>query len=103
MTFPVWVEQRNGKFVATAIGAPQVTADGATKELAVAAVTSQLQTRMTAGEVVLVDVPDPAVPSAETNPDVSAAWRELCAEIYRERDAQKAREWPECTESTPTS
>jgi hypothetical protein len=30
MTVPVWVEQSNGKFTATVLGAPQVTADGAT-------------------------------------------------------------------------
>lgn len=92
MTFPVWVEQRNGKFVATAIGAPQVTADGATKELAVAAVTSQLQTRMTAGEVVLVDVPDPAkvgISGLAGTYKNDPALREICAEAYRLRDAER--------------
>jgi hypothetical protein len=94
MTFPIWVEQINGKFTATVIGAPQVTADGATKEQAVGAVTAQLRTRVTAGEVVLVDVPTP-FPFGQVPPEDAAAWRELCDDIYRERDAQKAAEWPE--------
>jgi hypothetical protein len=94
MTVPVWVEQSNGKFTATVLGAPQVTADGATKEQAVAAVTAQLSARVTAGEVVLVNVPAP-LPFQNVSPEDSAAWRELCEEIYREREAQKAAEFPE--------
>ncbi len=94
MTVPIGIEQHNGTFTATVLGAPQVSANGATKELAVAAVTAQLHTRMTAGEVVLVDVPTP-LPFGKVSPEDAAAWRELCEEIYRERDAQKAAEFPE--------
>ncbi len=89
MTVPVWVEQSDGKFTATVIGAPQVAADGATKEQAVAAVTAQLRNRMAAGEVVPVDVPAPLPPRNYTTEEVEAM-REMCAETYRERDAQKA-------------
>jgi hypothetical protein len=95
MTVPVWVEQSNGKFTATVLGAPQVKAEGATKEQAVAAVTAQLQSRMTAGEVILVTVSPPPLPFRQVSPEEAQAWRELCEEIYRERDAQKAAEWPE--------
>jgi hypothetical protein len=94
MTVPIGIEQTNGKFTATVLGAPQVKAEGATKEQAVAAVTAQLQSRMTAGEVVLVNVSAP-LPFRQVSPEDAAAWRELCEEIYRERDAQKASEWPE--------
>jgi hypothetical protein len=94
MTVPVWVEQKDGKFAASVFGVPQVRAEGATKEQAVAAVTAQLQSRMTAGEVVLVNVPTP-LPFRQVSPEDAAAWRELCEEIYRERDAQKAAEFPE--------
>jgi hypothetical protein len=95
MTVPVWVEQSNGKFTATVLGAPQVKAEGATKEQAVAAVTAQLRDRVTTGEVVLVDVPPAPLPFRQVSPEEAAAWRELCEEIYRERDAQKAAEFPE--------
>ena len=95
MTVPVWVEQSNGTFTASVLGAPQVKAEGATKEQAVSAVTAQLQNRMTAGEVVLVDVPDPPLPFRQVSPEDAVALREMCAEIYRERDAQKAAEFPE--------
>jgi hypothetical protein len=94
MTVPVWVEQQNGKFTATVLGAPQVRAEGVTKEQAVAAVAAQLRSRITNGEVVFVDVPSP-LPTRQYTEEEAQDWRELCAEIYRERDAQKAAEFPE--------
>jgi hypothetical protein len=94
MTVPVWVEQQNGKFTATVLGAPQVKAEAATKEQAVAAVTAQLRDRVTTGEVVLVDVPAP-LPSRQYTKEEIEAMREMTAEIYRERDAQKAAGFPE--------
>jgi hypothetical protein len=94
MTVPVWVEQKNGKFTAAVLGAPQVHAEEATKEQAVAAVTAQLRSRVATGEVVLVDVPAPLPSRQYTEGDIEAM-REMVAEIYRERDAQKAAEFPE--------
>lgn len=94
MTFPILVTQTNGTFTASVLGAPQVTAEGATKDQAVSAVTAQLQTRLTAGEVVLVTVPEP-LPFGPGTPEAAESWRELCEEIYRERDAQKVAEFPE--------
>jgi predicted RNase H-like HicB family nuclease len=96
MTFPILVTQSNGTFTASVLGAPQVAAEGPTREQAVATVTEQLRARVTAGEVVLVNVPAPAPPTfGPVSAEDAAAWRELCSEIYRERDAQKAAEWPE--------
>ena len=94
MTVPVWVEQSNGKFTASVLGSPQVKAEGATREQAVAAVTAQLQSAVASGEVVLVSVPTP-LPPRQVSPEEAEAWRELCEEIYRERAAQKAAEFPE--------
>lgn len=95
MTVPVWVEQSNGVFTASALGAPQVSATGATKDAAVAAVAARLRDGATAGEVVYVNVPDPPLPFQQVSPEDAAALREMCAEIYRERAAQKAAEFPE--------
>ena len=95
MTFPILVLQTNGKFTASVLGSPHVAAEGATREQAVATVAAQLHNRMTTGEVVLIDVPDPPLPFRQVSPEDAASWRELCEEIYRERDAQKAAEFPE--------
>lgn len=95
MTFPILVVQTNGRFTASVLGSPHVAAEGATKEQAVATVTAQLQSRMTAGEVVLVNIPPAPLPFRQVSPEDAAAMREMCAEIYRARDAQKAAEFPE--------
>jgi len=92
MTFPILVTHANGTFTASAFGTPTVSAAGATKEAAVAAVTAQLRAGAVAAEVVFVDVDAHA---ADPITDPAAAWRELCTSVYRERDAQKAAEFAE--------
>ena len=92
MTVPVWVEQSNGTFTASVLGAPQVSANGATKELAVAAVAAQLHTRMTAGEVVLVDVENlgfVGISGLAGKYKDDPTLREICEEAYRLRDAER--------------
>jgi hypothetical protein len=98
MTAPVWVEQNGGKFTATVLGAPQVKAEGTTKEQAVAAVTAQLRDRVTTGDVVLVDIDNPGFVGIsglagkfKDDPTLD----DIVKNAYRERDAQKAAEFPE--------
>lgn len=97
MTVPVWVEQQNGTFTASVLGSPQLRADGNTKEEAVATLVSGLGERQTRGELVLVNLPTPAVGPVHPPPSAEEieATREMVAEIYRERDEQKRREFPE--------
>ena len=97
MTIPVWVEQTNGRFTATVLGAPQLRADGPSKEQAVAALRADLNARAASGELVTLDVPDPsaAFPPRRYTEDELADMRETLAEIYRNRDEQKRREFPE--------
>ena len=97
MTIPVWVEQQNGRFTATVLGAPQLRAVGPTKDDAVAALRSSLNERAATGELTTLDVPVPAaeLPVRHYTEDELAEMREQVAEIYRERDEQKRREFPE--------
>lgn len=95
MTFPILVTQTNGTFTASVLGSPEVAAEGPTKEQAVAAVTEQLRARVAAGEVVLVNVPSGVSARRRYSDEELAILREQTAEIYRQRDAQKAAEWPE--------
>jgi hypothetical protein len=95
MTVPVLVEQQGGTFAATVSGAPRVRGEGATREQAVAAAAEQLRGAVARGEVVFVDVPtDPPVPARNYSAEDIEAMREMTAEIYRERDRQKAAEFP---------
>ena len=95
MTFPILVEQKDGTFTASVVGAPAMAAAGATKDEAVAAVAARFRAGVAAGEVVLVDVPESPLPANRYTDQELEVMREQVAKIYRERDAQKAAEFPE--------
>jgi hypothetical protein len=99
MSVPVWVEQQNGAFTATVLGAPELRAEGKTKEAAVAAVRARVAERSSAGELVFVDVEPKGLQALAgryaTDPISREMWEEVVAEAYRYRDEQKAQEFPE--------
>lgn len=94
MSVPVWVEQTNGRFVASAAGHPQVRAEADTRDAAVEYVRRMIADRTAAGELVFVDPTTPPSPTPWTEEE-RAIMRQVVADIYRERDAQKAAEFPE--------
>jgi len=49
MTFPVWIESRNGQFAATLVGAPAIRAVGPTRAEALAALQTELALRYVEG------------------------------------------------------
>lgn len=99
MTVPVWVEQQDGTYTVSLIGATGVTGTGPTMDAAVAALRTELTARRPAGQLVFVDL-QPAgwldlAEKYEDDPDWRATWDEISAQAYRERDEEKARELPE--------
>lgn len=92
-TVPVWVEQKDGTFTATVLGSPHLRAEGPTAGVAVQTLRAALGDGRLRGDLVFVDVPEPPRrPYTEEELEVT---REMLAEIYRERDEQKRREFPE--------
>lgn len=95
-TIPVWVEQENGTFTATVPGVPKLTATAGTRDEAVSALVTDLTARQSRGELVMVALPpQPTTPRGPRSAEEEEAWDEVVAEIYRERDEQKRREFPE--------
>ncbi|MCZ2340306.1 MAG: hypothetical protein LC104_00745 [Bacteroidales bacterium] len=99
MNVAVWVEQQNGKCVASVLGAPQLRAVADTRERAVAALRSEVETHLSAGELLFLDVePQGLLALAGRYEQDDAAreqWDEIITEIYRQRDEEKLREFPE--------
>src|SRR4051812_34543542 len=99
MSIAVWVEQTNGKYTASVPGAPTVRAVADTKDAAVAALKAQLESRVSSGELVFVDVEHKGVLALagkyKDDPDWKAMWDEIVTEAYRYRDELKAQEFPE--------
>ena len=97
MLFPVRLEQVDGWYRAVLLAAPDVVGTGVTRYDAIMALRAELAARVNRGEVVWVNVPQPGEPAGTpeyTEADAEMV-REMVAEIYRERDAQKAAEFPE--------
>lgn len=97
MTVSVLVTPRDGRFFASVLGSPEVSAAGDTKPAAIDALKAELARRQSAGELVTIDMPPVAV--TDLIGRHSAAYREnlreIVAEAYRLRDEEKAREFPE--------
>jgi hypothetical protein len=86
-----------GRFAAAILGAPEVSADGATADAAVAALEAELDRRYRAGELRLIQFPKVSLSdlAGTYTGDAAENLREIVAEAYRLRDAQKAEEFPE--------
>jgi hypothetical protein len=95
MTFPILVEPHNGRFHASVLGSPAMTADGATKEEALAALRANIHERFVKGELMLLDVPSRAVTDFAGLFKDDPTLDDIVQEAYRERDAEKAAEFPE--------
>lgn len=88
-TVPVWVEEKDGAFVASVLGRPDLAATAPTGDLALASLRTVLAGPQARGRLVLLSLPASATPTLSAAEEADA-WRELCEDIYRERDAQKA-------------
>lgn len=99
MTVPVWIEQQNGHFTATVLGAPGMHASASSREKAIEALRVEVETRLSAGELLLLGVEPKglgALAGRYASDDVSRqAWNDVVAEAYRQREELKAREFPE--------
>ncbi len=92
MILPVHIEQTNGVFTAFVVGDPTVRAEAPTKEAAIASLRADVNRRIAAGEIVLMDLaPLPVTAFAGILKD-DPTLDEMVAEIYRQRDAERPTE-----------
>jgi predicted RNase H-like HicB family nuclease len=88
MTFPVRIEPSNGQFTAEVVGAPDVHATAASRELAMAALHAEIAQRIQAGELDSLDVEPPGLAALFGKYADDATLTEICNEAYRQRDAE---------------
>lgn len=88
MTFPIFIHQDNGHFIATLVGAPDVRVSASTRENALAEMQTVLDRRFSQGELVFLDVPSEGILAAAGKYRDDPFLAGICAEIYRERDAE---------------
>jgi hypothetical protein len=97
MMMPVRYQDADGECRAELLTVPGVVGVGATRYEALTALRRELAHRAEWGEIVWAYFPMPGETNwrREPTPEEIAATEEMIAEIYRERDAQKAAEFPE--------
>lgn len=95
MTVPVWIEQSNGIFTATVLGAPGLRGVADSRDKAVAALRGEVEVRLSAGELLMMDVEPEGITPLFGRYKGDPSLREIAADIYRERDELKAQEFPE--------
>lgn len=97
MTLPVVVEEKDGSFVASVLGSPELRATADRREAAVASLRADLDGRMTRGELATIEVASPGRPRTgrRYTPEQEAELLRQMEEAYRERDEEKRQEWPE--------
>jgi hypothetical protein len=95
MSWTVFVEPVAGGYQASLVGDAGVHATGGTADEAVAGVRAVLDARRARGYYVTLDDTPPAQVRKPFTPEQRELMDEIVAEIYRERAAEKAREFPE--------
>jgi hypothetical protein len=94
----VSVRPENGRFVARLGDSDRYKADGDTAAAAVAGLRREVERLARGGELLSFDLPvgvePPTLPQQE-DPEYQEFMRDIVDEIYRARDEEKAREFPE--------
>ena len=88
MTFPVLVTPSEGQFAATLVGAPDVCIVAPTRDQAVDALKAKIAERVARGELISVEVYPGAVTDLAGKYADDPTLREICADVYRQRDAE---------------
>lgn len=87
MTFPVVVHLSHGRFEATLVGAPDVSASATTREGALAGLESAIAKRLDEGELVALEVRRRGLSGLFGKYRDDPTLREICETSYRDRDA----------------
>jgi hypothetical protein len=89
MTLPVLIQPTDGQFCASLVGSPELRCIRPTRAEALAALRSELARKVAADELVDLEIEPQGVAAIagrfQDDPDL----REICADIYRQRDAQQ--------------
>jgi hypothetical protein len=95
MTFAVRIEPTNGQFTAEVVGAPDVHATAASRELAMAALRDEIAQRIQTGELNSVEIEPPGLEALFGKYADGPTLSEICDEAYRQRDAElEPDRWP---------
>jgi hypothetical protein len=88
MSFPVFIRQDNGQYIATVLGAPEMRVSAPSRQQALAQMQAALERRLTSGEIVFLEVAQEGIMAAAGKYRDDPFLDDICKEIYRQRDAE---------------
>ena len=88
MTVPVLVGQTDGQFWASVAGSPELRCVRPSRAEAIAALQSELAQKVASGELVNLEIQPLGVSGLAGQFQDDPTLRDICDEIYRQRDAQ---------------
>jgi hypothetical protein len=91
MTVPIFIEQSEGQFCASPLGAPGLRYVRSSRAEAIAALKEELAKKIAAGELLDLEVQPLGVSGLVGRFQDDSALADICEQIYRERDAQRPR------------
>ena len=89
MSVPVFIESTNGQFSASVVGAPELRCVGPSRDEAIQALQRELTAKITAGELINLDVGFVGVSGLAGRFRDDQSLLEIRDEIYRDRDADR--------------
>ena len=95
MNVPIWLEQRDGRYVATSVVDPQVRVEAQTREAALDEIRRYLVEGPGIRELVFVTVPDKPIDDMFGSMAGDTNLQEICDEAYLLRDQQFREEFPD--------
>jgi len=90
MTVPILIQYSAGQFTASLLGSPEFRCVRPSKDEAVAALQQELAHKVTQGEIVNLEIPPLGLSSLAGRFAGDEDLRQICADIYRDRDADQA-------------
>lgn len=87
MTVPVLIQQTDGQFTAKVAGSSELRCTRSSKDEALAALQRELAAKIKEGELVHLELSVQGITGLAGRFADDPALREICADIYRERDA----------------
>ena len=88
MTFAVFVEPREGQFVATLAGVPEVRVVGASRGEAIEALKAEIAQRVRRGELLALEIGAAGASEFAGKYAADPTLRQICDHAYRQRDAE---------------
>lgn len=88
MTLPVLIQSTDGQFCASVVGSPELRCVRPTRSEALAALRSELARKVAADELVDLEIEPLGVAALAGRFQDDPTLRDICEEIYRQRDAQ---------------